>query len=105
MITARGGAIQAAGTKTITSPASGDFACLKSALALPDTASRDHGEARLTRPMEDLLPDRPAYAPPRSVHALRAAASFDSNSSAFAVMKVAVSPPAAALPAQQGPAQ
>lgn len=100
MIRAGGVAVLAAGT-TSSSPANGDSACLKSALALPDTVLNRDREARLSPLMQD---KRPRWRPVRLD--ADAAASTDTGYSILSVvMTVAVSPPTTTLHAQQGPAQ
>lgn len=96
MISGRGGGSLTAGTTTRSSPGSSDSACLKSALALPDTALYRDGEARLTTLMEDSL----------LMARRRADAAIDLDTSVLsAAMKGTASSPLAAPHAQQGPAQ
>jgi len=101
MISGWGGGSLAAGTTTRSSPATGDSACLKSALALPDTAHSEYREARLSPLIQDARPQR------RDVHStVDAVLSTRSDFFVFSVVtKAAVSPSSAALHAQQGPAQ
>lgn len=96
MISGRGGGSLTAGKTTVSSPGSSDSACLKSALALPDTALYRDGEARLKTLME--------Y--PRLRARPRAGAAIDLDTSVlFAAMKGTASSRLAAPHAQQGPAQ
>lgn len=96
MINGWGGGSLTAGTTTGSSPAGGDSACLKSALALPDTALYRDGEARLIPLMED----------PRLQARPRARTAIDLDTSVlFAAMMGTASSPIAAPHAQQGPAQ